>query len=110
MIELRGYIDDFGNRPFSRWFDGLSVDAAAKVVTALSRMEQGNFSSIKAVGSGIFEYKIDFGPGYRVYFDKDGDRLIILIGGGTKKRQSRDIAMAQEHWAAYKRRRKLEIQ
>ena len=54
---------------------------------ALTRMELGNFSRAKGVGAGVYEYKIDFGPGYRNYFGKDGERLIILIGGGTKKRQ-----------------------
>jgi putative addiction module killer protein len=58
----------------------------------------------------VFEYRIDFGPGYRIYFVKDGDRLVILIGGGTKKRQQLDIAAAQECWAAYKRRKKQEVQ
>ena len=84
--------------------------AAAKVTIALARMELGNFSKVKGVGSGVFEYKIDFGPGYRISFGKDGDRLVILIGGGTKKRQDQDIAEAQECWATYKRRKKLEIQ
>ena len=76
----------------------------------LARMEQGNFSKVKSVGSGVFEYKIDFGPGYRIYFGKDGDRLVILIGGGTKNWQQHDIAAAQECWAAYKRRKKQEVQ
>ena len=70
----------------------------------------GTFSKAKGVGSGVFEYKIDFGPGYRIYFGKDGERLVILIGGGTKKRQQQDIAAAQQCWAAYKRRKKQEIQ
>jgi putative addiction module killer protein len=69
-----------------------------------------NLSKVKGVGSGVFEYKIDFGPGYRIYFGRDGDRLVILIGGGTKKRQQQDIAAAQECWAAYKRRKKQENQ
>jgi putative addiction module killer protein len=73
-------------------------------------MEQGNLSKVKGVGSGVFEYRIDFGPGYRIYFGKDGDRLVILIGGGTKKRQQLDIAAAQECWAAYKRRKRQEVQ
>ena len=81
-----------------------------KVTIALSRIEQGNFSKVKGVGSSVFEYKIDFGPGYRIYFGKDGDRLVILIGGGTKKRQPQDIAEAQACWAAYKRRKRVEIQ
>ena len=70
------------------------------------RMEQGNFSNVKGVGSGVFEYRIDFGPGYRVYFGKDGETLIILLGGSTKKRQSNAIAAASSAWMDYKRRKK----
>jgi putative addiction module killer protein len=110
MIELRAYIDERGNRRFAQWLGDLDAPAAAKVTIALSRMEQGNFSNVKGVGSGVFECKIDFGPGYRLYFGKDGERLIILIGGGTKKRQARDIAAAQECWAVYKRRKKRKVQ
>ena len=109
MIELRGYIDERGNKWFAQWLEGLDAAAAAKVTIALARMEQGNFSKVKGVGSGVCEYKIEFGPGYRIYFGKDGNRLVILIGGGTKKRQEQDIASAQECWAAYKRRKKQEI-
>jgi len=110
VIELRAFVDEQGNKPFAEWLDGLDARAAAKVTIALARMEQGNFSQVKGVGSGVFEYKIDFGPGYRVYFGKEGDTLVILIRGGTKKRQQQDIAAAQECWAAYKRRKKQEIQ
>ena len=110
MIELRGYIDENGNKRFTQWLEGLDAAAAAKVTIALARMEQGNFSKVKGVGYGVFEYKIDFGPGYRIYFGKDGDRLVILIGGGSKNRQQQDIAVARECWAAYKRRKKQEIQ
>ena len=110
MIEIRGYIDEYGNRRFADWLERLDAPAAAKVTIALARMEQGNLSKVKGVGSGVFEYKIDFGPGFRIYFGKDGDRLIILIGGGTKKRQQEDVLAAQECWAAYKRRKKQEIQ
>jgi len=86
MIEIRGYIDEDGNNSSPKWLEGLDAAAAAKVTIALARMEQGNLSKVKSVGSGVFEYKVDFGPGYRIYFGKDGDRLVILIGGGTKKR------------------------
>jgi putative addiction module killer protein len=110
MIELRGYIDENGSKRFAQWLDGLDAAAAAKVAIALARMEQGNLSQVRGVGSGVFEYKIDFGPGYRIYFGREGDRLVILIGGGTKKRQQQDIAAAQQCWAAYKRRKKQEIQ
>ena len=110
MIELRGYIDENGNKRFAQWLEGLDAATAAKVTMALTRMELGSFSKVKSVGSGVFEYKIDFGPGYRIYFGKDGDRLVILIGGGTKKRQQQDIAAAKACWTAYKRRKKQEVQ
>jgi len=106
MFELRGYIDPNGNRPFAKWFDTLDSVAAAKVTKALTRMEQGNFSNVESVGAGVAEYKINFGPGYRIYFSKDGDQLVILLLGGTKKRQNKDISLAQAYWADYKRRRK----
>jgi putative addiction module killer protein len=83
----------------------LDANAAAKVTIALIRLGQGNLSNAKSVGGGLQEYRIDFGPGYRVYFGRDGDTLIILLGGGTKKRQHQDIATAQARWADYKRRK-----
>ncbi len=70
------------------------------------RIGLGNFSNVKGVGSGVFQYTIDFGPGYRIYFGKHGDRLVILLSGGTKKRQQRDIAAAIELWRDYKQREK----
>ncbi len=70
---------------------------------ALVRMSQGNLSNMKGVGGGVFEQRIDFGPGYRVYFGRDGETLIVLLGGGTKQRQQRDIAAAQALWADYRR-------
>ena len=69
---------------------------------ANARLEQGNFSNVKPVGEGVLENKIDFGPGYRVYFGRDGDTLIILLCGGTKKRQQRDIERAIAYWRDYK--------
>ena len=71
-------------------------------------MEQGNLSNVKGVGAGVFEYRVDFGPGYRVYFGKDGDILIILLGGGTKKRQRKDIETAQALWREYKQHKRQE--
>ncbi|MEQ1909692.1 MAG: type II toxin-antitoxin system RelE/ParE family toxin [Vicinamibacterales bacterium] len=104
-MTLREYLDKAGRSPFGRWFDDLDATAAAKVTTALARIEQGNFSSVKGVSAGVFEYRIDFGPGYRVYFGKDGETLVILVAGGTKKRQAQDITLAQERWADYKQRK-----
>ena len=105
IIEIREFVDAGGRSPFADWYDDLNVHAAAKVTTALVRMEHGNFSNAKGVGTGLFEHRIDFGPGYRVYFGKDGDTLIILLGGGTKKRQQKDIRDAQTLWREYKRRK-----
>ena len=104
-IRVAEYLDPSGRSPFRRWFDDLDATAAAKVSAALYRLGQGNFSNVEGVGSGVFEYRIDFGPGYRVYFGKDGPTCVILLGGGTKKRQSRDISAAAKAWTDYKRRK-----
>ena len=104
-----GYIDGKEKKRFANWFESLDPSAAAKVTIALTRMEQGNFSNAKGVGAGVYEYKIDFGPGYHIYFGRDGDRLVILLGGGTKKRQNKDIQDAQACWSDYKRRKKQEM-
>jgi putative addiction module killer protein len=105
MIDVREYVDGNARSPYADWFDRLNAQAAAKVATALTRLTAGNFSNVKGVGSGVFEYRIDFGPGYRVYFGKDGERLVILLGGGTKKRQQQDISAATANWLDYKRRK-----
>lgn len=106
MLELLNYLDVAGESPFASWFDELDATAAAKVTTALTRLALGNLSNVKGVGEGVLEYKIDFGPGYRVYFGRDGDRLVILLAGGTKKRQNKDIAQARVRWADYKARKR----
>ncbi len=106
MIEVREYLDTKGNSPYAKWFARLNANAAAKVATAVYRMEQGNFSNVKGIGAGVYEYRIDFGPGYRIYFAKDGNLLVILLAGGTKKRQNADIAAAKEYWQDYKRRKR----
>jgi len=105
MIDVREYFDSKDRSPYAAWFDNLDAQAAAKTATALTRISRGNFSNVEGVGSGVFEYKLDFGPGYRIYFGKDGEKLVILLGGGTKKRQHRDISAAIANWQDYKRRK-----
>jgi putative addiction module killer protein len=105
VIELRYYLATDGKSPFENWFTELDSAAAAKVAVALARLEQGNLSNAKGVGEGVLEYRIDWGPGYRIYFGRDGDTLVILLTGGTKKRQQRDIDTAKALWADYRRRR-----
>jgi putative addiction module killer protein len=105
VIELRYYVAGDGRAPFEDWFAVLDATAAAKVSVAVARLEQGNLSSAKTVGSGVLEFRIDWGPGYRVYFGRDGNAVVILLTGGTKKRQQLDIERAKAMWADYKRRR-----
>lgn len=69
---------------------------------ALDRLERGNFSAVKGIGAGVFELRMDFGPGYRIYFGKDGEELVILLGGGSKQRQQKDIQAAQLLWQLHK--------
>jgi putative addiction module killer protein len=105
-MKIVEYLAVDGASPFRNWFDGLDSRAAAKVTTALIRMGMGNTSNVEGVGGGVYERKIDYGPGYRVYFGMDGKELVILVGGGTKKRQTRDIETASERWSDYRKRKK----
>ena len=99
-FELRTYVDEHGRVPFETWILELDGQAQAKVTIALSRLERGNMSNVETVGEGVSELKLNWGPGYRVYFGQDGKITIILLCGGTKKRQSRDIAIAKARWEA----------
>ncbi len=104
-LKVEEYLREDASNPYKQWFDSLSAQAAAKVTVAKLRMELGNTSSVKWF-DGMGEYIIDWGPGYRIYLAKDGDTLIVLFGGGTKRRQQRDIDRAKELLAEYKARKK----
>lgn len=106
MIELRDYIDPMGRRPIRRWLDGLDSVTRARVARALVQLSLGNLSDVKSVGGGVLERRLDFGPGYRLYFGRDSDALIILLVGGSKGRQQRDITVAHAYWEDYKRRKR----
>ncbi len=97
------YVREDGSNPFRRWFDRLDPQAAAKVTTATIRLGTGNTSNLKGLGT-ISEYRIDWGPGYRIYLGRDGETF-VLLGGGTKKNQNVDIAQAQTLWSEYKVRK-----
>jgi putative addiction module killer protein len=105
VLHVREYVDTTGRSPFTKWLRALNVQAAAKVATALERIAAGNLSNVKTVGSGVLEYRVEFGPGYRIYFGRDGDRLVILLAGGTKKRQQQDIRQAKVNWEDYRSRK-----
>jgi putative addiction module killer protein len=106
MAEIRIYQSAEGHQPLAEWFADLEPVARAKVTRVIARMEQGNLSNVKSVGEGVLEYRIDFGPGYRVYFGRDGQALIILLVGGIKRRQQRDIDAAHIYWRDYKERKR----
>ena len=108
MIEIVEFLGEDGRSPYAKWFNRLSPQAAAKVSKAVIRMSLGNLSNVEPKGAGVSACKIDWGPGYRIYLGQDGDRLVILLGGGTKRRQQTDIDSAKTHWAGYKRRKRLE--
>jgi putative addiction module killer protein len=103
MVELLEYVNAAGVSPFAKWREKLDATTRARVTIAVLRLSTGNFSAAKGAGAGILELRLDFGPGYRVYFGKDGEQLVILLGGGTKKRQQSDIETAQALWQEYKR-------
>ena len=90
-----------GTDYFGEWLQRQSSEIRARIQTRIDRVELGNFGDPKGVGRGVSELRIDFGPGYRVYYGADGEELVILLAGGTKKRQARDIATAQSCWRAY---------
>jgi putative addiction module killer protein len=102
---VKEYLRPDGSSPYRDWFDGLDAQAAAKVTTAKLRMELGNASSVKWF-AGIGEYVIDWGPGYRICLAKDGESLIVLFAGGTKRRQQADIERAKALHAEYKKRKR----
>jgi putative addiction module killer protein len=106
MIKVEEYITEAGRSPFAEWFNGLDAHAANKVNVYLTRIGQGNASSLKPIKGAFQEVIIDWGPGYRIYVGKDGNKLIILLGGGTKRQQQKDIDRAQIFWEEYKYRKK----
>lgn len=105
MIRIEEYVSQ-GRSPFRQWFDGLDAQAAAAVSVAIERLGEGNTSNVKPIGEGAAELRIDRGPGYRVYFGWDGRVLVILLGGGTKRRQQNDIEAALRRWRDYKTRKR----
>lgn len=106
LFTIKEYLTPDGRSHFGKWFEGLNAIAASKVRVAIARLEMGNFSNTKSLGAGVCEIKIDYGPGYRVYYGKDGETIVILLAGGTKKTQQKDIDKAQDLWIEFKKRKK----
>ena len=104
-MKVQEYIREDGSNPYQKWFDSLDFQAAAKVTVAIARLELGNTSNIKWF-DGIGEYRINWGAGYRIYLTLEDKQLIILFGGGTKKKQQADINRAKKLYQEYKERNK----
>jgi putative addiction module killer protein len=104
-LTVIAYQDATGVQPFNEWFTGLDKHAAAKIEIVMRRMADGNLADSKSVGDGVVERRIHWGPGYRIYFGRDGAHIVVLLGGGTKLCQQRAIDDAKARWANYKQRR-----
>jgi len=98
-----------GASPFKKWFDSLDYNTASDIDIYLRRIEKGNLGNSKSVGKGVIELKINIGHGYRIYYGRDGKEIIILLGAGSKKRQTEDIKLAQQRWEQYKKEKKSSL-
>ena len=101
MYRVKEYITKQGRRPFQRWFRRLTTDQSTRVQSALMRVSEGLLRDTRHVGEGVYELRLHTGPGYRIYFGMDGKDLIILLIGGDKSSQQRDIDRAQGFWRAH---------
>ena len=105
---MREYLTVDGVSPFSKWHSTLSAQTRARIDRVLERFADGNLGDHKGVGEGVIESRIDTGPGYRIYYGRDGETILLLLAGGTKRNQDRDIRNAKERWKDYKRRKQNE--
>ncbi|MCH8156159.1 MAG: type II toxin-antitoxin system RelE/ParE family toxin [Nitrospinae bacterium] len=106
QFEVLIYVTENGKVPFQTWLNGLKDRKGRYLIkTRIDRIEDGNFGDCKSVGQGIFELRIKYGSGYRVYFGKDGDHIVLLLCGGTKSSQQKDITTARKYWLNYKERK-----
>lgn len=104
--EIENYLTDEGRSPFSEWRDSLrDRNARVKINTKIRQVSLGNIGDYKSVGEGVFEFRIDYGPGYRVYFGQIGQTAVLLLWGGDKSTQQQDITKAKEYWADYEKRK-----
>ena len=100
-MTIREYLTSGGDNPFRDWLDALDVTVRARIQARVLRFETGNLGDHKSVGAGVWEARLDFGPGYRIYFGKDGKSIILLLAGGSKASQGKDIQRAQTYWRDY---------
>lgn len=103
--EIRNYLTEEGRSPFEEWLDSLrDTKARATIKARLKRVAFGNLGDYRSLGGGVYEFRIDYGPGYRLYFGQIGSTIILLLCGGDKSTQDQDIRKSLEYWENYKRR------
>jgi putative addiction module killer protein len=108
MLVIKEYLTIQGRSPFGDWYQSLDPQMRARIAVMRERMAQGNFGDHKTVGEGALETRIDLGPGYRIYYGRDGFAIVILLAGGIKRTQRRDIRKAHQCWKDYKARKPFE--
>ena len=108
MFDIQNYLSRAGDDPYAKWLASLADrQARARVLVRIGRMASGNFGDVKPVGNGVWEARVDWGPGYRIYYAQAGKRLILLLIGGDKRKQQSDIDQAHEYWEDWQHRRKI---
>ncbi len=101
--ELRLYRTPTGRAPFSEWYDAIQdLNLQGRIDRRLERVANGNFGDYRSVGSGVFELRLHFGPGYRIYFGEVDNTIVLLLCAGDKSSQARDIRRAKDYWSQYK--------
>ena len=103
---IHKYVTVSGVCPFDEWFENLEPTTQARVDVRLDRVSLGNFGDRKSLDGGIFELRLHFGGGYRVYYGLEGRKVVLLLMGGMKKTQSKDIKTARRYWKAYQEEKK----
>ncbi len=104
-IEIEFYQTPSGHNPFDDWFESIQeMHTRSKILTRLDRLKLGNFGDCKSLGEGIAELRIHYGPGIRIYYSKIGNKVILLLCGGNKRSQSKDIDKAKEYLREYQSR------
>jgi putative addiction module killer protein len=99
--KIKKYVTDDGICPFDEWFNHLERNIQIRIDARFTRISLGNFGDYKSMGDGVFELRFHFGSGYRIYYGLDGKNIVILLIGGDKKRQNRDIKKAIDFWQKY---------
>ncbi|HZW97120.1 MAG TPA: type II toxin-antitoxin system RelE/ParE family toxin [Candidatus Eremiobacteraceae bacterium] len=109
VIEVRRYLTTAGRNVFSEWLAGLAdAHAKARIADRIDRLSRGSFGDCKALGGGLFELRIDWGPGYRVYYAMIGQTCVLLLCGGDKRKQASDIQRARDYFEDYLRRTRIQ--